>query len=769
MPIYYHKSIALFLSIIIAFESIAGGGEFWMSYDMLFDRNYMFNHTKKNTSYNTWYYNIELYNDSNLKNQNAQSWSDFLEGAYRKADLIKFIYRKETKFSTRENELMALRNKRLEPLNSLQKETQFVDCIIFALKVEKLLASCATDPWKDKPRKIVLSDFNPLINQALSQININTDQFLKQRYAFQLLKLCRYSKQNNAFVLHYKKYFESTNSMLSYWAMEHYAGVLADMGKTAEANYYFAKVYVNCSEKRRSSYLSMKLESTTYFNQTLNFCVNDEEKMALYYIHAMQTKSLALSDLQLITKNLGNHEYARVIMSHEINKLEQILLVHNERYPSDHTKSLQLLKDQVPNYLKELIHFNEGLLEKDQDDRFWHLSLSYLFYLDGQHQACSKLLERVNPNSPEIQKQYDIIFIINYLENKDSLSIIDENIIGKKLYSLNNNNADFHYRCEVRNSDGGYGSEEYNTINEFIFRKIYERYQYTNSFLKLIFSAGGYFNDLCIRSTTPIENKKGFEVQVSDIDRIIEDLHHTPETKLALFASTYYFGITTYRECEQKLKELKATILLRDPSKISDALEIYESLPKEMVNNYYVHGSPFTYSSKTPNFSHHDEIQDQLPKMTRLAFAQKIKLLLSEPLTAETAFQLGLAYYNCSYYGLQWNMFAYYRSYDWPINNGNVDMHFAKNYFKTALSIGGLSREKEAQIYFMLARCEQNSYSITNGVIPHGDKYGFTDYFNQMRRVNSMQNFQKLASNYYSTKTYQEIIRECKYFEYYIN
>jgi hypothetical protein len=52
--------------------------------------------------------------------------------------------------------------------------------------------------------------------------------------------------------------------------------------------------------------------------------------MALHYIHAMRTKSLALEDLSEITQELGNHEYARMIMSHEINKLEKILQTRNQ-------------------------------------------------------------------------------------------------------------------------------------------------------------------------------------------------------------------------------------------------------------------------------------------------------------------------------------------------------------------------------------------------------------------------------------------------------
>lgn len=795
MQTRYQRSIAIFLSFVVAFQSISCTWSPYMEYDMLFDRDIVFHQAKNNKTYNAWYYNQELYAAENTRFQNADSWVEFLEGAYSRKALISFIYREETKFSTRDKELLNLRKNRIKALKAPQKETQFVDCIVFALKVEKLMENYQPDPWEEEPMKINQADFTPLINQANAQILANQDPFLKERYAFQLMKLYRYSKQYSASIATFKKHFEGKQSMISSWAMEHYAGVLSETKKTAEANYYFAKVYVNCPSKRSSAYLSMKLTSASDFARTLNYCVNDEERMALYYIHAMQTKSLAMVDLTEITKTLGNHEYARVVMSHEINKLEKILLPKAKteeefEYQSDRMKELQLLKGQVPAYLKELITLSQNMAVQDDADAFWQLSLAYLYYLDHQHEACSVTLKAIQPVSDDTQKQHDIIFIINYLDVHPTLNEEDETILGDKLYSLNENNPNYpflgnDYWPMERYTNANFLVDEYNTTNEFIFRKIAERYKVSNTFVSTIFS-GNVFGDLCQKSALAVDVEQShsqFQVSLADIDRILADLKRTPESKLTLFAASYYFQTPSstyseevrklptlpFRNCEQKLLELKATILLRNPASIDQALQIFNALPAEITQQHFAYGSPFMYTSKTPNFSRHYEIQGRLPKITRLEFAQNVKRLSTQPMTSENAFQLGVAYYNASYYGLQWELLAYYRPFSSP--DGNVDMSVAENYLKTALSLGGLTRERQAQAYFMLARCEQNGYTLLHGDIPENYMYEnyFDDYFNEMKGSRNMRNFQILASNYAGTASYQEIIRECHYFDYYLN
>jgi hypothetical protein len=783
MQNFSQRLTLLFLSASVALQSISCGWAPEMEYEMLFDREFMFDHTVKNKEYNAWYYNVDLYNESKQGMQNVERWSAYLENAYSPEDLTAFIYREETNFSSPEKELISLRTKRQRPLQSTDKEKKFVDFIVYALKVEKLLKAYEPDPWEEEPRKIVLADFTPLITIALNQVKVNPDEFIKERYAFQLIKLYRYSKQLNHVVEIFNQQFKGRESMLSYWAMEHYAGVLTELGRSYEANYYFAKVYLSCPEKRSSSYLSMKLKSAYDFQRTLEMCTTIEERMALHYIHAMRTKSLALEDLTKITEEIGNHEYARMVMSHEINKLEKILLTRNqedEEYLSENIKSLRLLKNQVPAYLKQLIALNEKMLAADGDDFYWHLSLAYLYYLDGQHIACSTLLKTFRPTTDLIQKQYDIIYIVNYIETRPFLSDEDENILGSKLFELNEGNPSYPTLTTYSESESTY-MYEYNTVNEFIFRKIAERYGETNSFLNMIFS-GETFYSLCTDSSTPVddEHPSDFMLTIADIDKLLADMKRTSETKLTQFAASYYFTryayeddetqkVSTFAQCAVMLNEMKATMLLRNPSTVADAIDLYKSLPSTYLNDCYVHGSPFKFSVKNPNFQVHDEMESSLPKLTRLAFAEKIQQLQAEPLTAANAYLLGLAYYNSSYYGLQWELLAYYRYYDSA--QGNVNMNVAENYLKQALSLGGLTKEQQAEVYFMLARCEQNRYTLRNGEFPQEDYYEitFAEYFSTMRSNGYMSNFKQLSTNYRTTKVYQDIIKECNYFTSYLN
>lgn len=98
-------------------------------------------------------------------------------------------------------------------------------------------------------------------------------------------------------------------------------------------------------------------------------------------------------------------------------------------------------------------------------------------------------------------------------------------------------------------------------------------------------------------------------------------------------------------------------------------------------------------------------------------------------------------------------------------------MRIAEKYLNMALNLGGLNTEQQAQTYFMLARCEQNRYTLQNGAFREsydGDRAFFID-FNRMKRSLYMQNFEILARNYKATASYKEILRECKYFAYYLN
>jgi hypothetical protein len=775
MKTAFKKSVILFLSLCIAIESIAcAGGGYYMDYDMLFDRNMLFDNGKKTTSYNAWIYNSEIYSEDTPRIQNTESWAEYLENVYRKEDLERFIYRSPVGFD-KTKEQKRLRAKRMSDADISNKEALFLDFIAYALKVEKVIADNTPDPWADQVKEINLSDFNDRINEGKALLKGLKDDFMKERYAFQLIKLYRYSNQLEDAAKTYKTYFSNSTSLMGYWAMEHYAGILMKQNKPFEANAYFIKVYTNCPSKRETSYRSMQLDSEKDFNKTLTLLKETEDKMALHYLRSMQTKALGLEDMRTISTTLGNHEYGRIIMTHEINKLEKGILTEDE---SSDPVDKNLLVAQLTNYTKDLIVFNEGMLAKDGEDQFWHLSLAYLYYLNGKHTKCSDLLETINPKTPELRKQHTIIYIVNYLGTRQTLTEVDENIIGEKLYALNDNSVSYPI-LNNKHEVSDYASE-YNTANEFIFRQIYERSKTKNAFLELIFS-GQTIWEMQAEYPYDEDGKTEENSGVAYIDQLLSDLAKTPETSLSLYAAHYYFFNYTdygygsnsrvdFESCELQLKELKATLLMRDPERLQEAVTLFSELP-ERFRNESIYGNPFAFSLQNLSFDKYYENQYSLSSMTKYELAQKLNDMNKKKSTAMDYYKLGLAYYNTSYYGLQWKAMAYYRSSYAP--NGSYSMKAAQLFFKKALAFGKLTNEQEAEIYFMLARCEQHEYTEKNGEIssyynPNSEN-SFATYMRNMQSAGAFSNFEILRRNYSNTSFYDELIEECAYFGYYVN
>jgi hypothetical protein len=790
---YFRKYLALFLSLLIFGESIACYWSPSMNYEMFFDRHLLFENGKKNQFYTAWLHNESLYNDDVVVNENASTWAVYLENTYTLENLKSFIYRENPKsFKDPLKELKALQLKRKKAGGDLLKEKQFVDFIGFALKVEAFLEEITPDPWEEEPKPLNPSLFTPLINVAKTQISrITTNELLRERYAYQLLKLYRYSEQYTNAAQTFENYFKNSSSNFSYYAMDQYAGVLAKLGRTAESNYYFSKVYVNCPSKRESTYLSLKIRNRNDLNSALSLCRITEEKMALYYIHAMHSKSLALENLKMIFNELGDNEFSRMIMSKEINKLEKILLTRyheNEGEDQESNPQNRLSETQAKAYLKDLLSFNEQVLANGESDAYWQLSLAYLYFLDGNHVKCFESLSSIPENDALIKDQKQIIYVVNLIVSKPELSTYDENKIGQMLFELNRNKTSYPLMTKDNNSlDNNYGDEsfEYNTAIEFIFSMMHKRHENNNSYLSLIFSGNTIQNSIYLEYRDD-SNYKGQGISVSYIDKLLSDQLNCNETKLALFASNYFFTkryyndegmlvsknqITDFEDCKVELTELKATLLMRNPATLSQAVNLLKTLPAENMNEYAFHGNPFELRLKASTFEKFEEIELRLPKQTRLSFAEKLLALYNDKNTNDNLLKLAFAYYNSSYYGLNWKAMAYFRAYSSP--NANCDMRRTKALFNEALSNGTLTSEQQAMAHYMIALCDQHRYTLErNEEIPSNDSWdnenGFDNYFSTMIQNNVFNSFESLQK-YANTKVYQDIVKECNYFRYYLN
>jgi len=788
-----------FLTLLLTFINITvpkhgqNCGGYYMYYHMLFDRDLVFSSGKSLTSFNLWNYNSSLYGTYPIQLQNATEWSNFLENKYIAKDLIPIIYR-EGGFTNHAQEMSNLKQARVSDKDISQKETVFINYLELSLQIEKHLKAYAPDPWsyEEKEKTKNPEEYNRLVAKANQMLQVAQHQIIKERLAFQLIKLHRYEENYQEVVSLFENNFTNSNSFISFWAMDHYAGALLNLGRKAEANYYFSKVYVNSPSRRESAYLSISINSDEEMNEAKSLCQTNDEKLALHFIRGIETKNLAIDDIDFIFKNGGNHEYARVLMSHEINKMEYLLLPQNGdsfEYSSedDPIKS----KDEAINYIKGLVDLTKLILPKDDENKFWHVSLAYLHFLNKDYASCKAVLDGNIPKDENLKRQHTVIEILNYVASRNELSVVDENILGHKLYEMNDHKESLcsitTVTKESSNNPISYyatnyyrkGSEDYNTINEYLFQLIYTKVKGKNAFKELVFNGGTMDSDLFRRDYKDWnETEQGKRALSPEyITELLNAFETTEKTKLVEYAGRYYFfsNPSYYNpklsEIKFVLQELKATLLIRNPEKLAGAIEILEKLPENFSNTTTRYTDPFAMTAKPIILETPEEINYE-KALDKLTLAKKLQMHFEKAKATNSAidyYYLGLAYYNLSYYSDSWKFLAYYRCTTTP--NGFTDNSISMNFLNKALSIGLGNRELEAKAHFMAARCELNLFTQNYGEIRdnYEDNLNFYKFLFDIKQQGFQKNFAVLKNTYFNTQFYQDIVSECSYFNYYLN
>jgi hypothetical protein len=765
------------------------GGNY-MYYNMLFDRDLVFSNGKTLSSFNLWNYNSSLYGTYSIQLQNATEWANFLENKYIAKDLIQIIYRQEG-FTSYATEMSNLKQARILDKDIDQKEIVFINYLQLSLQIENHLKAYTPDPWsyEEKEKTKNPEEYNRLIAKANQMLEVAQHPIIKERLAFQIIKLHRYEEKYQDVLNAFERNFAATNSFIGYWAMDHYAGALAGMGRKAEANYYFSKVYVNSPSRRESAYLSISINSDQEMNEAKTLCQSNDEKLALHFIRGMETKNLAIDDIDFIFKNGGNHEYARVLMSYEINNLEKILLNHYGNAMEDSAAQIE----ETRNYVRRLIELNKQILVIDDSSKFWHLSLAYLHFLNQDYVNCQAILKNNMPTDKNLKMQYTAIEILNLVASKTELSIADENIIGHKLYELNNYKENLS-SIEVKNDNSNepsYNSnnyyrknyEDYNTINEYLFQLIYTKVKGKNAFKELIYNGQTIESDLYNRDFPNWNEMEQGKKKLTPeyLDELILTFENTEKTKLVEFAAKYYFDfVNSYHyhyyqhdlaSIKYILQEAKATLLMRNPNTLKDAIALFEKLPSSFINEFTQYIDPFQMSAKNIKLNPREEI-DYENASTKLSLAKRLQMHLEKAKATNSSidyFNLGIAYYNLSYYSNCWRFLAFDRSTLEP--NGFCDNLIALSFLNKALSLGLKNKELEAKAHFMAARCELNLFTQNYGEIQdnYEDNLNFDKFLFDIKQQGFQKNFAVLKNTYFNTQFYQEIVSECSYFSYYLN
>ncbi len=172
-------------------------------------------------------------------------------------------------------------------------------------------------------------DYDALLMDALAKHNQTNDVFLKERLAYQAVKLASIQENYKKSIDLYEKLIKplTKRTFISDWATSRMAGACMKIKDSTKAYYYFSQLFVNAPTRQSTAYQSLRWYLPELHQEALKLCQNDTEKANIYAATAIIPLQDGLPFLEKIKNLDSKNPLLEFVMAREINKNELYFLV----------------------------------------------------------------------------------------------------------------------------------------------------------------------------------------------------------------------------------------------------------------------------------------------------------------------------------------------------------------------------------------------------------------------------------------------------------
>lgn len=718
------------------------------------------------------YYNI--WAKADYPDANLNSWQHFFGKPVKEEPLRKVLYDSWIEGYEKVSRKVLVQSLLFEgAMVSIPKQEAAKQYLLLALEMEAL-ANRPADTWgyqvQEKLAPEAAADLVQRLEKALEREKF---PFLKNRYAFQLLKAYRYTGQTQEAIQFYEKHFTplQQKDLISYWAMDHYAGLLLQSGESGKGYYHFLKVFEQAPSRRHSAYYSFNISTGQDWEETYKQCQTPKEKALMHFIRGTKQKVLGLEDMRAIFGLLGNHEWLRIVMAREINKLESTNLGYYGKQPiamlMQRVQNQQsLLKNtEYEDYAGQLLRFATTAYYNNRDDHFWALAKGYLEYMLGRLSTARITLEAAGtPEGAQQRVQGELLLAIQLMQQSAPLSDEQENTIATQLVEL------------FADPMANWSTQQNN--QEFILELLAYRKRQSGEAIMGRLLAREVISTTKMNPTT------------EGVDSLLAFINQPGHNQLELLALKHFTGNTdtwssfsrdagaAIRRVRYDVLDIKGRLLMRNPENLEAAAALFDSLPAEY--DFPLQENPF-------NMSVNDCVHCQSytsASFTRNSFVHKlaeIYQIAQETNSPTDYYLLGNAYYNMTYFGPAYEIMNYYRSgasYD-----GFYDCRAALSFYDKAMKYAQdpesaaracfMAAKAQQKIFYVkaLAELDQPDYWYDKFIVDDwaGSGMTFDEVQAKMQAQGYLSYFKRLKEQYPRTQFYQRAVRECNYLNYYVD
>ena len=361
-----------------------------------------------------YFFTLRLYNDNEwaatddtvIVDQNVRAWTTYAGGDLSETLVSRALYQEESAAVGRLKAQLA------------KTHPAAVTYLDFAWRVD----NGAANPWGPGLTAADSSQLPAWLEITKTAYRQVSDPFLKERYAFQAVKLASITGDPQQTQQLYDELVKPLprKTFISDYALSRRAGASLALGDTVRAIYEFAQVFDRCPDRRKAAELSLRKYSIHFDKRALPFAKTDHERAAVYALCAIQPGTDALPLLKQLVKSDPQNPLVELVMAREINRNEYYFFTDPTVYtpygPLEFdTSAFVARKDKAPSYFDQLRSFaleaaDNKTLNADQpgSGAFWLTAAAYLDFIGKDDKATQTHLDQaaaLNPTNPALKKQ----------------------------------------------------------------------------------------------------------------------------------------------------------------------------------------------------------------------------------------------------------------------------------------------------------------------------------------------------------------------------
>jgi hypothetical protein len=624
------------------------------------------------------------------------------------------------------------------------KTQEFIRFLYLAQHIEDV--SVVEKSWSYDP--VVYKTFSnfEIIEEIENKYNTTKDAFLKNRYWFQTIKAYFYSDDKQKAIEFFNKTAISVpKNTLYYRAVSYLAGIHYKQKDYAKSNYLYSQVFDKCPEMRVVAAYSFHPQEDNDWNQSLAMAKTNQEKAALWavrgYYNDEQEAIAKIFELDPSSPHL-NYLLTRLVNNQE-NKME---INYKDKSVAENKKVQKAKLDPSTFDLVSKIAASNST----NQPYLWNISLGYLQILNGNYAEADKTFDAVESKLPKTELATNQLRLFRFVNNLNKITVINavsEKTILKDLNWLYNELP----KQNIENF-------RYNNASSWSKMYLSSLYQVQkNVVMSELFSQSNY--DYTGRANSFYDNEKNLQAMKAFLQK-------SNKIEIEKIAESIY-GL--------KLKDISAfqAVKATFANKIPEAIVFMKET--DSLQHMSFSGNPFNGNIKDCHDCEHLAYQKR--KFTQIQFLTLIKEMQDKVAQNEDVYNnsllLGNAFYNISHFGNARQFYevsiagygsspTYFRE---SIKRMIVDGSISKMYYQKAFN-AAVTKEQKAKCIYLLTKCERNDF--------YNERYYFQnknywDFYGDKVNFLAWNGFKTLEKDYSDTKYYQDVIRECGYFNTYLS